>query len=105
MSDPRFDKLANVLVHHSTQIKKDENVLIEAIDIPEEMVIALVRCIRKAGEEIWEVSRGFEQCLGHEEGGDWTIELDSGVRIHIIIYGPSETDGTTHIVHIILPAT
>jgi len=49
MHDARFDKLAEVLVTHSTRIAPGENVLIEAIDIPDEMVIALIRRIRKAG--------------------------------------------------------
>jgi aminopeptidase len=49
MSDPRYDKLANVLVNYSTRVQKNENVLIEAFDIPEEMVIALIRHVRKAG--------------------------------------------------------
>lgn len=49
MHDPRFDKLADVLVKHSTQVQSGESVLIEAIDVPEEMIIALVRKIRSAG--------------------------------------------------------
>ena len=49
MHDPRLDKLANVLVKHSTRIEPDEFVLIEGIDIPQEMVIALIRAVRQAG--------------------------------------------------------
>lgn len=49
MHDPRLDRLAEVLVGHSTKIKKDEAVLIETFDIPEEMVIALIRAVRRAG--------------------------------------------------------
>ena len=49
MNDPRYDKLADVLIHHSTQLQKDENILIEAIDIPSEMVVALMRKAKKAG--------------------------------------------------------
>ena len=49
MHDPRLDKLANVLTTHSTKIQPDEFVLIEGIDIPQEMVIALIRAVRKAG--------------------------------------------------------
>ena len=49
MYDARYEKLADVLVNHSTKIKEGENALIEAIDIPEEMVIALIRKIRQAG--------------------------------------------------------
>ena len=49
MYDPRFDKLANILTTHSTKVQPGEFVLIEAIDIPQEMVIALIRSVRKAG--------------------------------------------------------
>ena len=49
MNDPRYDKLADVLIHHSTQLQKDENILIEAIDIPSEMVVALMRKAKRPG--------------------------------------------------------
>ena len=49
MHDPRLDKLANVLVTHSTTVQPGEFVLIEGIDIPQEMVIALIRSVREAG--------------------------------------------------------
>jgi aminopeptidase len=49
MHDARFDKLAKVLVEYSTRLKRDESVLIEAFDVPDEMTIALVRAARKAG--------------------------------------------------------
>ncbi len=49
MHDPRFNKLADVLIHHSTKLKSGETILIEAIDIPEEMLIAIIRGVRKSG--------------------------------------------------------
>ena len=49
MYDPRLDKLADVLTNHSTEVQPGECVLIEGFDIPQEMVIALIRSIRKAG--------------------------------------------------------
>jgi aminopeptidase len=49
MNDPRFDKLAQLLVEYSTQLKANETVLIESFDIPDAMTIALVRAARKAG--------------------------------------------------------
>ena len=49
MHDPRFDKLAQLLVEYSTQLKRGETVLIESFDVPDEMTIALVRAARKAG--------------------------------------------------------
>ncbi len=51
MKDPRLDKLADVIVNHSTRLKQGEKILIEAIDIPAEMVVSLVRKVKKAGGE------------------------------------------------------
>lgn len=49
MQDARFDKLAKLLVEYSTRLKRNEKVLIEAFDAPDEMTIALVRAARKVG--------------------------------------------------------
>jgi len=49
MHDPRFDKLAKLLVEYSTRLKRNEKVLIESFDVPDEMTIALIRAARKAG--------------------------------------------------------
>jgi aminopeptidase len=49
MHDDRFDKLAKLLVQYSVRLKRNETVLIEAFDIPDEMTIALIRAVRKAG--------------------------------------------------------
>jgi aminopeptidase len=49
MQDSRFDKLAKLLVEYSTRLKRNETVLIEAFDVPDEMTIALVRAARNVG--------------------------------------------------------
>jgi aminopeptidase len=49
MQDSRFDKLAKLLVGYSTRLKRNETVLIEAFDVPDEMTIALVRAARNVG--------------------------------------------------------
>src|SRR5437879_13646350 len=49
MHDDRFDKLAKLLVEYSIRLKRDETVLIEGFDIPDEMTIALIRAVRNAG--------------------------------------------------------
>ncbi len=46
MNDPRFDQLAKLLVEYSIRLKRDETVLIDAFDVPDEMTIALVRAAR-----------------------------------------------------------
>jgi len=49
MMDPRYEKLADVLIGYSTELRKGEKILIETFDIPEEMVVALVRRTVEAG--------------------------------------------------------
>src|SRR6266704_2268707 len=49
MHDARFDKLAKILVEYSIRLKRNETVLIEAFDVPDEMTIALIRAARKGG--------------------------------------------------------
>jgi len=47
--DPRFDRLADVLVNHSTRLQAGEHLLLEAFDIPDEMIVAAIRAVRRAG--------------------------------------------------------
>ena len=47
--DTRFTQLAEGLTGFSTALKKGENVLIDAFDVPDAMVIALVRAARARG--------------------------------------------------------
>lgn len=49
MTDPRIQKLADLLINYSCALKKDENILIEAIDVPHEFTIALARSAEAAG--------------------------------------------------------
>ncbi len=44
--DPRYNTLAENLVGYSISLKKGERVLIDAFDVPDAMVVALVRAIR-----------------------------------------------------------
>jgi aminopeptidase len=49
MTDPRYQKLAKLLVEYSTELKKGDRVLIDAIDIPDDFTIELMRVARRAG--------------------------------------------------------
>src|SRR5207253_9065129 len=49
MRDPRFDTLAEILTGYSAELKRNEKVLIEAFDAPDEITIALIRAARKQG--------------------------------------------------------
>jgi aminopeptidase len=49
MRDHRLNDLASLLVNHSMSLVEGEHVLIEAFDVPEEMVLAVIERVRKAG--------------------------------------------------------
>ena len=49
MTDPRFPKLAQLLVAYSTELKKGDRVLLDMIDVPDEFVIEMMRAVRRVG--------------------------------------------------------
>jgi aminopeptidase len=49
LRDPRLAKLAKLVIEHSCALEPSEKVLIEAIGVPSEMVIALIRAAKGAG--------------------------------------------------------
>ena len=49
MTDPRYSKLAHLLIHYSASLKKGERVLLDMIDIPDEFTVEMMRCVRAAG--------------------------------------------------------
>ena len=49
MTDPRYTKLARLLIEYSTALKKGERVLLEMIDVPDEFSIELIRAARRVG--------------------------------------------------------
>jgi len=49
MTDPRYKKLARLLVEYSTRLKKGDRVLLDIIDVPDEFSIELMRAARAAG--------------------------------------------------------
>lgn len=48
MTDPRYTKLAKLLVQYSTALKPGEHVLLDMIDVPDEFVVELMRAVRSA---------------------------------------------------------
>jgi aminopeptidase len=49
MPDPRFDKLADVLVNYSVRVQPGEYVLVDSAEAPDEFVVALMRAVSAAG--------------------------------------------------------
>ncbi len=48
MTDPRYLKLAKLLVEYSTALKKGDRILLDMIDVPDEFTIELIRAVRSA---------------------------------------------------------
>ncbi len=49
MTDPRYPKLATLLVNYSTALKPGERILLDMIDVPDEFTVELIRAVRAAG--------------------------------------------------------
>jgi aminopeptidase len=49
MTDPRYTKLAKLLVNYSTKIKRGDRALLDLIDVPDEFSVELMRAVRAAG--------------------------------------------------------
>jgi aminopeptidase len=49
MTDPRYTKLAKLLVGYSTELKTGEKILLDMIDVPDEFTVELIRAVRGAG--------------------------------------------------------
>lgn len=49
MTDPRYPKLARLLVEYSTKVQTGDVVLLDMIDVPDEFSVELMRAVRAAG--------------------------------------------------------
>lgn len=49
MTDPRYTKLARLLIEYSTALKKGDRVLLDLIDVPDEFGVELIRAARAVG--------------------------------------------------------
>ena len=71
MTDPRYTKLAKLLVNYSTGLKKGDRILLDMIDVPDEFTVELIRAARATGATPFVETRhtrvGREQLLGMNE--------------------------------------
>ncbi|MBX3731520.1 MAG: aminopeptidase [Verrucomicrobiae bacterium] len=49
MADPRYARLADVLVNYSCALQKGDRILLDLIDVPDEIGVALIRAARAVG--------------------------------------------------------
>lgn len=81
MTDPRIEKLADVLINYSCGLKAGENILIEAIDVPHAFTKALVKSASAAGGRplVMLKSNAVNRALmlsGTKEGWDTIAEVE-----------------------------
>ena len=71
MTDPRYTKLARLLVNYSTKLNKGDRILLDMIDVPDEFTVELIRAVRAADAMPFVETRhtriGREQLLGMTE--------------------------------------
>ncbi len=87
MADPRYRQLAELLVHHSCALQKDENILIEATHIPEAMLCVLAEEVTKVGahpiiETKSEVLRRKMLELGTEAQAEERIKIQADLELY-----------------------
>lgn len=49
MTDPRYTRLAELLVRYSMELRKGEKVLLDMIDVPDEFTVEMIRAVRGVG--------------------------------------------------------
>ena len=71
MTDPRYKKLADLLVNYSTTLRKGERILLDMVDVPDEFTVEMIRAVRAAGAQPFVETRhtriGRELLLGINE--------------------------------------
>lgn len=82
MSDPRFHQLAKTLVHFSTALKKGDRVLIEATNIPDGMIGALLDAADEVGaipvvDKKTEYLRRKLLDVGNDEAAEQRLRLNA----------------------------
>ena len=83
MKDPRFDRLADVLIKHSTRLQSGENVLIDVTDIPPALTIAIVRATQKAGgNPMVNVGQSSVTRALFMDATEEMMQLNGAVRLH-----------------------
>jgi aminopeptidase len=82
MNDPRFDALSKNLIGYSVDLKKGDRILIDAFDVPDEMVVSLVRAARAVGGipmvQVHHARVAREMAIGAQAEG---LEISSKVEL------------------------
>jgi aminopeptidase len=106
MTDPRYRKLANLLVQYSTKLQKGDRVLLDVTDVPDEFSVELLRAARAVGAvpllETRHARTNRELLLGtNEEHAALVREIELArmrkVQAYIAIRGSSNANENTDV--------
>ena len=79
MTDPRIEKLADLLINYSCGLQAGEKVLLEAIDVPNAFTTAVVKAAAKAGGSALVLLKSNEvnrALMLHGTEGSWGLAAD-----------------------------
>lgn len=102
--DPRYHTLAKILVSHSVDLQAGEKILLHAFDVPENMVLALVRAVRDRGAHPFvqlQNGRIDRECIlggkdvQFETSLKWELERMKGMDAYIALRGSSNVFETS----------
>lgn len=96
MKDPRFQQLARQIVGYSVRVQPGEHVNLRMLDIPDAMVVELIRAVREAGGvphlELSHALLNRELQMGatdeqYELEGRYRLQRAEDMQVHICLYG------------------
>ena len=100
MRDPRYTQLAEQVVNYSVRVQPGEHVNLRMQDIPDAMVVELIRAVRRAGGvphvDISHATVSKELAAGatdeqYELDGRYRLQRAEDMQVHICFYADSNT--------------
>ena len=100
MTDPRYKQLARQIVGYSVKVQPGEHVNLRMLDIPDAMVVELIRAVREAGGiphlDLTHSLLNRELQMGateeqYELEGRYRLQRAEDMQVHICFYGDSNS--------------
>ena len=100
MTDPRYKQLAEQIIGYSCRVQPGEHVNLRMIDIPDAMVVALIRATRAAGGiphvDLYHAVISRELSMEATEAqyeleGRYRLQRAQDMDVHICFYGDSNS--------------
>ncbi|MBQ8516203.1 MAG: aminopeptidase [Akkermansia sp.] len=100
MTDPRYKQLAEQIIGYSCRVQPGEHVNLRMIDIPDAMVVALIRATRAVGGiphvDLYRATISRELSMGATEAqyeleGRYRLQRAQDMDVHICFYGDANS--------------